>query len=76
MDNGFNGSLRRARTVGVLNPQQKFAVMMPRKKPVEQSRARAANVEEAGGGWGEAGYYHNSCQFSVVSYQIEQPKEP
>ena len=46
--------LGRAGAVGILDPQQIFAAVMAREQPVEQGRARAADVQEAGRRGGEA----------------------
>ena len=43
-----------AGAVGVLDPQQVFAAMMPREQPVEQGGARAADMQVAGGRGGKA----------------------
>ena len=47
--------LGRARLVGILDAQQELAAMVARVEPVEQGRARAADMEEAGGRGREAG---------------------
>ena len=47
--------LGRARLVGVLDPQQELAAVVAGEQPVEQRRARAADVQEAGRRGREAG---------------------
>src|SRR5688500_6475875 len=44
---------RRALRVGVLDAQHERAAMPPREQPVEERRARAADVQVAGRGWSE-----------------------
>ena len=46
---------RRAFAVGVLDAQQELAADVLGVEPVEQRRARAADVQEAGRGGGETG---------------------
>lgn len=41
--------LRRAGTIGILDPQQERAAMVTRVQPIEQRGARAAEVQIAGG---------------------------
>ena len=48
-------SVGRARLVGILDAQQELAAVVAREQPVEQRRARAADVQESGRGGGEAG---------------------
>ena len=48
VDDRVNRSLRRTLAIGVLDAQQELAAEMLGVKPVEQSRARAADVQEAG----------------------------
>src|SRR5437773_12510609 len=43
-----------ARSIGVLDAQNEFAVVMSREEPIEKSGARAADVEIASGRRGEA----------------------
>ena len=52
--------VRRPLDVGVLDAQHKDAAEPTREQPVEQRRARAANVEVAGGRWSEtnSGSWH------------------
>ncbi len=45
---------RRALTIGVLDPQHQLAAGVSREQPVEQRRARAADVQRAGRRWCEA----------------------
>ena len=40
--------LGRAGAIGVLDPQQIFAAVMAREQPVEERRARAADMQEPG----------------------------
>src|SRR3546814_8240535 len=47
--NGGNGCIRRARAVGILDPQLEFAAMMPGEQQVEQRRPHAADVQETRG---------------------------
>ena len=49
VENGLNRGLGRAGTVGILDSQQIFAAVVPRKQVVEQRGARAADVEIASG---------------------------
>ena len=46
---------RRARLVGIFDAQQELAAVVAGEEPVEQRRARAADVQEAGRRGGEAG---------------------
>src|SRR5258708_5707466 len=46
--------VRRTLQVGILDAQQEFAAQLARKQPVEQRRARGADVQIAGGRWSEA----------------------
>ena len=39
--------------VGIVDPQQKLAPVLPRKEPVKQRRPHAANVQVTGGTWCE-----------------------
>ena len=55
VENGVHRGLRRALAVGVLDAQQERAAEPLRVEPVEQRRARAADVQEAGRGGREAG---------------------
>src|SRR5438094_2095593 len=43
-----------ARSIGVLDAQNEFAVVMSREEPIEKGRARPADVEIASGRGGEA----------------------
>jgi len=52
LDRRFCGAF----AVGVLDPEQEFAAQALGVEPVEQRRARAADMEEAGRGGGEARY--------------------
>src|SRR5262249_25045173 len=55
--------LGRALAVGVLDPQQHLAATAARVEPVEQRRARSADVEEAGRGGSKArddGVWHRA----------------
>ena len=45
--------LRVARFVGIFDAQNKCAAVMPREEPVEERRARAADVQIAGRRWSE-----------------------
>ena len=49
VENRLPRLLRVPRLVGVLHPQHKYAAMFAGKQPVEQSRARASNVQIASG---------------------------
>ena len=44
----------RAFPVRILDTEKVFPAMVARKKPVEQSSASPADMQVAGGGWGEA----------------------
>ena len=54
VEDDIDGFLGIARGVGVFNAQHEGAAGVAGVKPVEQSRARAADVEEAGGRWCES----------------------
>ena len=47
--------------IGVIDAQEELAVMLLREQPVEHGRPRIADVEQAGGGWGESYNRHNRC---------------
>ena len=49
VDDGVDRRLGGALTVGVLNAQHHFAAMASGVEPVEERRARAANVQKTGG---------------------------
>ena len=53
--------VRRARLVGVLDPQQELAAVVAGEQPVEQRRARAADMQEAGGRGRKAGDNRADC---------------
>jgi hypothetical protein len=53
-DHGAFGFTRRALEVSVLDPQDERAPMSARKQPVEERRARIANMQLAGRTRGEA----------------------
>jgi hypothetical protein len=55
VEDGRDRRLGGTRPVGVLDAQQHRAIPALREQPVEQRRARAPDVEEAGGGRGKAG---------------------
>ena len=55
VENGVDRLRRRALAVGVLDAQQELAADVLGVEPVEQRRARAADVQEAGRRGGEAG---------------------
>ena len=55
LEDGGHGGLRRAFPVRVLHPQQELSTRMTCIELVEQRGPRAPNVQEAGGGGGEAG---------------------
>jgi hypothetical protein len=48
IDNGFNGRIGGAFAICIFDAQQHLPTVMLGKEPIEQSRARTANVEEAG----------------------------
>ena len=49
VDDGVDGGLGGALAVGVLDAQHHLAAMAPGVEPVEKRRARAANMQKAGG---------------------------
>jgi len=53
VEDGVDRSLRRALAVGVLDPQQHFPAAAAGVKPVEQRRARPADMQEPGRRGGE-----------------------
>ena len=66
VDDRVHRLARRARAIGVLDPQAEQAGMMLREQPIEERRARAANVKEAGGRGGEADDDgHDRAVFSI-----------
>ena len=60
-DRGDRG-LGRAGAVGVLDAQEERAAVMAREQPVEERRAGAADVQEAGRRGGETGDYGHCIQ--------------
>ena len=54
VEDGEDGAFRGARPVGVLDAQQHLAALGSRVEPIEQRRARAADMQIAGGGGGKA----------------------
>jgi hypothetical protein len=57
-DRGFIFRLA-ALGIGVIDAQEEFAVMLLREQPVEHGRARIADMEQPGGGWGETDDGHS-----------------
>ncbi len=55
VEDGVDRGLGRALAVGVLDAQQHLAAAAARIEPVEQRRARAADMQEAGGRGGKTG---------------------
>ena len=55
VEDRLDGRGRRARAIGVLDAQQVLAAVMAGVQPVEERRARAADMQKAGGRGGEAG---------------------
>jgi len=55
VQNGFDGIFRRSKYVCILNPEDELTTVMPRKEPVEEGRACAADVKIAGGAGRETG---------------------
>ena len=47
------GRLNRALAIRVFDPQNEGAVLSARQQPIEEGRARVADVQLAGGGWSE-----------------------
>ena len=66
VDQRFDRLGRRARAIGVLDPQQVLAAHPPRIEPVEKSRSRAADMEVACGRGGEACDDAHRGEFRVV----------
>ena len=63
VEDGVDGSLRRAFAVGVLDPQQHFPAAAAGVKPVEQRGARPADMQESGRRGGET---DDDAHFSVM----------
>ena len=76
VENRVHRLLRRTFAVGVLDAQQEFAVAVLGEEPVEQRRARAADMQEAGRRRCEAGYdfRHDSSkrEFTVGSRALAE----
>jgi len=64
VDDRLDGRRRGARAVGVLDAQQVLAAVMAGVQPVEERRARAADMKITGGRGGEAG---DDCLCSGVA---------
>jgi len=53
IQDGIYRRLGGARTIGVLDAEQEFAAMVPGEQPVEQRRARPADMQISSRGWRE-----------------------
>ena len=64
--------------VGILDPQDKFAAVMSRKQPVEECRARAADVQVTGRRWrkANANFGIHCFLFSHRFTQMKHDSEP
>ena len=61
LEDGVDRGLRGALAVGVLDAQQHLAAAAAGVQPVEQRRARAADMQKTGGRGGEAGNDGHVC---------------
>ena len=61
-----HGLVGGALAVRVFDAQDEFAAVAARLQPAEKRRAHAADVQQAGGAWSEAGYYrHRGADGSI-----------
>ena len=59
--------LRRAGTIGILDPQQERAAVVTGVQPIEQRGARAAEVQIAGGRGGESRDYSRAVARTIFN---------
>jgi hypothetical protein len=61
--------------VGVVDPQDELAAMVPRQEPVEQSRPNAADMQEAGWAGGESSAYAHETKSQTTPPDATSPPE-